>query len=404
MPQDQTVPTGPQGENSKPTPTPPPPTPTPAEQNPKPGELDLGKILLPKKPIVAGKTADSAMRVNAGVLLEQEKTAELPKPAPATTPVQPPAPKDDSVVKALETYQSDIESVVRGKNTSLVSIAAAEAQRRSAQPIEASQETKKENKSGPVITNTLMIIGGVILLLGAAAAVVFVTRPAPTVQIALEAPTPFINVDETKAFTVPTSLFQHSAAISALQTQRENTALSLGMISRLYLALPATSTNAAIVPLNSHQLLGILGPHIPDALLRTINQNNYLFAFHSYNGNQPLLILQTDSYEQAFSGMLQWEPSMSQDLFPFFMYTPPVHISTDGVASTSPTSTPEIIQTGFVDHIIDNHDVRVIENSAKDILMVWGFLDRNTLVITTNEATLKEIFSRFTNSSIVPIP
>jgi hypothetical protein len=37
-------------------------------------------------------------------------------------------------------------------------------------------------------------------------------------------------------------------------------------------------------------------------------------------------------------------------------------------------------------------------------LLLWGFINRNTLVITTNEATMREVISRLKNAPIVPTP
>jgi hypothetical protein len=63
-----------------------------------------------------------------------------------------------------------------------------------------------------------------------------------------------------------------------------------------------------------------------------------------------------------------------------------------------------VLNTAFVDRVVDNHDSRVIQNAAGDILLLWTFLDRNTLVITTNQYTLSEVISRLNTSSLVPQP
>src|SRR4051812_26711834 len=95
------------------------------------GHIDLTKVLLPKKE--GTPSVDSAQRINAGVLFDQEQNAalpEVPKPA-APTPDQTPEP---TLVKPLQTYQGDIESLVGKAQVSVVSIAAAEADKRAAEP------------------------------------------------------------------------------------------------------------------------------------------------------------------------------------------------------------------------------------------------------------------------------
>jgi hypothetical protein len=127
--------------------------------------------------------------------------------------------------------------------------------------------------------------------------------------------------------------------------------------------------------------LNALVPNIPQKLLRTIQQESAL-GVHSQSGNQAFLVLRVDSYEQAFSGMLEWENTLGSDLVPLF--------------------NTQSLQTGFIDKIIENHDARVLEDQSGTIVLLWTFLDRNTLVITTNNATLHEIISRVQNAPTTP--
>lgn len=318
-----------------------------------------------------------------------------PKPEAAA----PEPKKEETVVKPIETYQGDIEKLVQKKNVSVVSIAAAEAQRR--ESAEIPQEAPRNIR--PLIIKSLMILGGVILLLAAAAAIYYVVKPAPAVQVSVVNTTPFINVDQTLAFIVPAGI-KRGTAMNAIEVQREKVKLSLGLVARIYLGLSIDPATKKLTPLSAQQLLTILGPNASDSLLRAVGNKPYLLGVHSYEDNQPFLILQTDAYEQAFSGMLAWEPYMYQDLAPLFVRIPPQHILEGKTATSSATSTPTFIQTGFIDRIVENHDTRVIENSAKDILLLWGFINRNTLVITTNEATMREVISRLKNAPIVPTP
>jgi hypothetical protein len=352
--------------------------------------LDLGNILLPKKPTPGG-SLDSASRGDAGELLKRETAATLPvppKPAPPSAPK-----KDEPVVKALETYQGDIEEVVGKQNTSMVSIAAAEATRRAQAALPATEPRKWVSQT----VNMVLIGGGIILLVGAALAVWYVARPAPSVSIAPDAPAPFLFVDQTYGFSVPLSSFKRSTAMNALEAQREKIALSLGLVGRIYLAIPPTTEGGTATPLSVAQLLQVLAPNAPDLLLRSIDPYEYLLGVHSYDVNQAFLILRTQSYEQTFSGMLNWEPNMRQDLNPLFSRTPSPHQGNENADLTA-------AQNKFVDRIVENHDTRVIENPYGDILLLWGFVDRNTLVITTNEATFREIISRLKTTPVVPLP
>lgn len=382
--------------------------------------IDLGKILLPKKD-APGKSVDSAQRVNAGALLQSEQTAVLPKtpaPAPAAQPK-----KEATGVRSIETYQGDIEGLVQSKNVSILSIAAAEAARRGAQVEAPAQSAPIDIKAWAQRIG--LIAGGVVLLVAAAGALFWVLQPPRAVDVPLQEDAPFIQVDATKALTVPEQTFTHSNFIRALEDQRSGVALSLGLMERLQLGVASTTAaGQAFIPLSAAAFVRYLSPSVPDTLLRSIEPNTYLLGIHSFDGNQPFLILKADSYEGAYAGMLAWEPYMRADLSPLFVRVPPVLIRTAPsapVATTTATSTegsaasstddasppaPEAspVNAGFIDRIVENHDARVLQNADEQILLLWTFINRNVLVITTNEATLREIISRLRSSPIVPTP
>ncbi|MDZ4225859.1 MAG: hypothetical protein U1C66_00010, partial [Patescibacteria group bacterium] len=99
--------------------------------------------MLPKKE-VPGKTPESALRINAGILFEQEQKAGegsgVPAPTKPLTPQTPPrntTKPEETMIAPLQTYKGDIESLIQTTNASAVSIAAAEAARRAGAPLEA---------------------------------------------------------------------------------------------------------------------------------------------------------------------------------------------------------------------------------------------------------------------------
>ena len=392
---------------------------TPAQPQSGAGHIDLGKILLPKKE-TPGQTTASAERINAGALLEQEQSAtlltpasEVEKPAPVRLTE---APKDDTAVKSIETYQGDIEGVVKDKNISILSIAAAEAERRGSQQISGGAASTPSGMPGAkTLTSIALYVLGFVFLAGASGALAYILERPTSVGAPAAAPTaPFIAVDDTKDITIaPTAT--RASVMSTLTAAKEATALSLGLMSRLLVTVASTTPSGTqgLEALSAQSFFTLIAPDMPQALLRAINPN-YLLGVHVYDNNQPFIIMSVDSYEQAYAGMLAWEPSMQQDLSPLFNYTPPVHIPEEQVgASTVSTSSPQanaaasttppaspVAPTGFVDSIVENHDARVIQNSTGDITLLWTFLDRNTLVITTQGATLREIISRLQEAPV----
>ena len=383
-------------------------------QNP----IDPASFLLPKKEAPA-----PAQRINAGALLEQEQNAtllksELPQekvlgsapPQPdhflekvPTTPtlVSPatavPKPKEERLeVSPLQTYRSDIEQVVHdGQGVSVVSIAAAEAARRGQEPI---QETAEEKKAK--WNSVAMIAGGValVLLAGGVVAAIFL-RPT-TVPIADMPKAPFIFADNTALVPLPADQGTHDMLMTYVQAARQSVKLPVGLIEWLYVAWPAAQEGAAPAQLRASEFLQILAPNAPPELLRTLSAN-YLLGVHSFEENQPFLLLQVDSYELAYKAMLDWERTLNTDLLPLFSRNP----SPKPQGAPAPASTtPQFIRTSFVDKVVENRDTRSYLNSSGDILLLWTFLGRNIILITTNEYTLREVLSRMSSAPVVPIP
>jgi hypothetical protein len=105
-----------------------------------------------------------------------------------------------------------------------------------------------------------------------------------------------------------------------------------------------------------------------------------------------------DSYEQGYAGMLAWEKTIQQDLSPLFNYSP---IRTN---SSQAQTAPQILSGSFADSIVHNHDTRVLTNSAGTIVFLWTFVNRTTILITTNPGTVDEVLSRQKIAPVAPLP
>lgn len=401
-----------------------------AEQNEEKKEtnLDPKSFLLPKKEV---HTPDSAQRASAGVLLAQEQTAAVEglKPTAPTTPAPVPAPKTEpeknpDAVQAIQTYKSDVESLVQRKNVSVVSIASAEAEKREKAPLAAAAPAATDEHW--VLKRASLVIGGVLLIAVAAGALAYIfTRPTTVAVTPLSTEAPFITVDSTTRVGID-STANSATVMNALNVARVQVSLSLGLVERLFVT-EGVSSNAQ--PLSAQKFLAALAPQAPQQLVRTLS-GQYLLGVHSFDENQAFLIFHADAYETAYAAMLQWEPTMRADLTPLFTRTPPVHANTNtpAVASTTATttiatsttpsdffnqtgqtlSTPDVAESGipttFADRVVENRDARVLQTTNGDIVLMWTFLDRNTLVIATNEFTLREIITRAAKAPTIPLP
>lgn len=421
------------------------PAPAPTQPATASSHVDLTKIILPKKP--GAPSVDSAQRINAGILFEQERTAGVEGLAPAgapqvdgprterlqpekieypegANPSAPAAPKPEQpLVRPLQTYQGDIESLVGEKQVSVVSIAAAEAERRGQKPLQDQQAPLNQEASRAWIGKTAIVSASILLLAAAGGIGAYIFVRSQPVPLAQQSPAPFILVDDTQTVALSPGDLRPDI-MKALVAAKNKVSLSLGLVARIQLAKPTALNDGTLLEVGAPEFLQALAPSIPPTLVRTL-EPQMLLGVHSFDENQAFMILKADSYETAYSGMLAWETSMRGDLLPLFNRTPAVRplpvqqvvapiSTTTGTTTASSTpaagSAPAEVQPAqffvgnFIDQIVENHDARVILNQQGDILLLWTFLDRSTLVITTNDATLREVISRISQSSILSLP
>lgn len=358
-------------------------------------------MLLPKSAVVPSPL--SAQRANAAVVLEAQ-SQPMAQTAPPI-PEMPKAPESPAQKQAamgiptLHTYRGDIEQTVQGKKISPIDIAAAQARRGAETP------TREEGGLTPPASNKrLWQLGGGAAFIVAAVIIVFfvaLSRPA-AIPAAAPAVQTFITVDVTSVVPVQTGEAPSELMRTLVQYQQAG-GLSLGLIQRLYLsALPTSSpSNALPAELSTQGMFALLLPNAPDELARSLAPQ-FLLGLHSFSGNLPFLIFKTDNYGQAFAGMLAWETSMQTDLSPLFSRTPSPRFPQQG--TTTPATLPQLFNTPFVDRVVENHDTRVMEDDMGNILLLWTFIDRQTLVITNNENTLREIISRLTTAPVISVP
>ena len=246
-----------------------------------------------------------------------------------------------------------------------------------------------------------MVAAGVALVLVAAGALTVVfLRQTATLSIAEKPPAPFIFVDEVVPVMVKTGQGERGNIMSNLQTARRSVKMPIGLIEWLYLTKQPEQEGAAPVQAGITELLQTIAPQIPPELMRTV-EPIYLVGIHSFEENQPFLLLQVDSYETAYAGMLAWERTLQKDLLPFFGRNPSPKMQ--GAAPPAST-TPQLLQTAFVDKVVENRDTRAYLNDAGDVLLLWTVLGRNIILITTNEYTLREVISRLNTAPVISIP
>ena len=127
---------------------------------------------------------------------------------------------------------------------------------------------------------------------------------------------------------------------------------------------------------------GLIGPSMPAALARSFDAD-YMYGISNSNGQKPFILFKTSSYQQTFANMLKWETKIVTDLGPVL-----------NLGENLPDG-------AFLDKILVNKDVRAITSSDGTITFLYGFLDNQTLLITSDSQTFQDINTKYVATHFV---
>ena len=316
---------------------------------------------------------------------------EQPTGADAQKPSIPQQPKKSGfVIPSVHTLNDDMQRVMRTQSLSVVKASALEEKKKHARE-KAQQELSSTDFSQPQAkkhrtTTILFILIAVFLILGAAVGGGFFwyhslqTAPLPT-GVSTQS---IIFAEQAKGLSISNT--SPTILKTALSQLRNDQSLPAGSITRIVATYTASTTiGSTAIPqaATPEQFFSAIGASPPLQLINALGSKIFI-GVHAIDGNQPVIIIPVTSYENAFAGMLAWEPSMAKELTPFFPNAPVSVASPDG--STTGSS--------FSDIVIKNYDVRMLADSSGNPAILYSFPTQNWLVITSSPYTFIEVLGR----------
>ncbi|MEK7170331.1 MAG: hypothetical protein AAB767_03525, partial [Patescibacteria group bacterium] len=150
--------------------------------------------------------------------------------------------------------------------------------------------------------------------------------------------------------------------------------------------IPVTVSESA---LTTQHLFTLLEASTPSALVRALGSAPVL-GLHGFRGGQPFLLFNVSSYDSAFPAMLVFEATILDDVGPLF------GVHTRELLANVGSTTADALQNRIVfkDVVIRNKDARAAFNPQGTIVFLYAFIDKQTLVLTTNEETLKTLIAK----------
>lgn len=276
----------------------------------------------------------------------------------------PPEEKKERIpIKSLRTYQGDVEEAIANNKYTSTTILVAEQKRRVEEP----QKVVEVKYSG-TRNRVFIYFGGLFFILGVAIVTsVYYIKSSDDVVIERQVKT-FLS--PTKEIKIALASSTEDNIISTIVKERENFKLPINSV--LYV-----NTVNENVPVDTSKILSVLAPSAPSSLVRSFD-NKYMLGIYSYDTNEVFLILSVDDYASSYSGMLKWEKDMPKDLAKIFS------VDQDFLTRTY----------SFSDLSIKNKDLRIIRDDAGKTIMLYSFIDKETLLITKNEKIFGAILAR----------
>ena len=274
-------------------------------------------------------------------------------------------PEEKNPLQSLRTYQGDIEETLSKNKTSISSIVIMEQKRRE----QALGEDGLERNSGRR-NKFFIIIGGTLLLLGITTVGIVYYMQSQNEIIVVQKTKALLAFGEEKI--VPIETQTREKLVSLFDKEKESFKLPVNSI--LYINIVGEADISAPITL----VLSLLAPRMPPSLLRSFEEK-YMLGVYSFDTNEFFIILKTSDFATSFAGMLKWEADLQKDIGVLF--------DIEQNASTTINI--------FVDRSLKNKDLRILKDSVGNTLLLYSFVDKNTLIITKNETVFGAILPKY---------
>ena len=295
--------------------------------------------------------------------------------------------------KSLRTLEGDIQEAIQERNTSAASMVMAE-QAKTVASISQPRERRPSNFNKKLF----IIIASIILVtlgLGGAYYLYMQSPLAPSAPaIPKAAAIPSIVAPDAQK-TLDLSGLGQNAARTAVKNALSNVGNGNGSILQI---IPVQKgTNGSLNIINATDFIPLLDLPAPNVLSRSLN-NQWMLGTYNDNGDSaPFIILTDNFFQNAYAGMIAWESTISDDFANVFGYS---NMTASG-GGTSTLASYFNIQGSWKDGVIQNKDVRAFTKPDGAVLILYSFVDNNTIVITTDGKALSEIINRLEKQTFI---
>ncbi len=295
--------------------------------------------------------------------------------------------KDRKRVGTVRTFRSDLQSLMQKNKLSLAKIAAIESDRRRNVKTELKRQKKQESAfsysllAGAIVVMTTVTVGSLIFIsfknsqqTGADSNVIGLDN-----KVSLNSGIIFTEDRVRIDITNKTPIY----ILNIISAARDSKKIE-GILGDIVEFELVNKTANSYTRLSSVDFVKMFYTSAPDTFIETLGPRYMLGVHMTDKGRNPFVILSTDSYQYAFSAMLNWEPNLEADLGLFLEPNIP---SGNFIYDKNGVSR-------FQDIVLKNYNLRVLKDKAGKIKLLYGFVGHDRIVISNSLRTFVEIANR----------
>ncbi len=144
-----------------------------------------------------------------------------------------------------------------------------------------------------------------------------------------------------------------------------------------------------------------LNTSIPNVIVRSLTDRWMFGVYGEETGQKTTFVaLTTDFFQNAFAGMLSWENNgMADDLALLLNFKD--RARKDELNSTTTISSYFTIRGQYTDKVLRNRDIREFRNPQGELLFLYSFINKETLLLTTTESAFVALVDRIEKDAYV---
>lgn len=273
----------------------------------------------------------------------------------------------DANAKVVETYTADMARTINGSEGIYIKKIIEEHQKK---------EDMDDDSSPSNIKNKSYMFLGIFLIFSSIGALLFLFFLKKDISVVEVAPqfNPIIYLDNSEFIEV--GGLTKDQIFQSVRNMVFSTKVKQGGVEGIYITYDKQI-------LGLRKFLSLIPASVDQSTMDFIS-DNFLIGITNTETKDLFILLKVRSFTDAFNVMHPWENKIFNDMHGFF-----------GV-DVSPEN-KYLLTKSFEDGIVQNKNARILKDNDGKIIMMYVFGDENSLIITNNENSAREVLLRISS-------